>query len=29
VIQDPPDALIDGEKVRLENPGNKSDAGGK
>jgi RND family efflux transporter MFP subunit len=29
VIQDPPDALIDGEKVRLENPGNKPDAGGK
>jgi RND family efflux transporter MFP subunit len=29
VIQDPPDALIDGEKVQLENPGHKADAGGK
>jgi RND family efflux transporter MFP subunit len=29
VIQDPPDSLIDGEKVTVVNPGKVSDAGGK
>jgi RND family efflux transporter MFP subunit len=29
VIQDPPDSLIDGEKVSVESPGNHSDAEGK
>ncbi|MDR3775102.1 MAG: efflux RND transporter periplasmic adaptor subunit [Terracidiphilus sp.] len=29
VIQDPPDSLIEGEKVFVESPGNKTDAGGK
>jgi RND family efflux transporter MFP subunit len=29
VIQDPPDSLIDGEKVSVANPGSHSDAGGK
>jgi len=29
VIQDPPDSLIEGEKVFVESPGNKADAGGK
>ena len=29
VIQDPPDSLIDGEKVTVVNPGNSSDTGGK
>ena len=29
VIQDPPDSLIDGEKVTVVNPGSSSDAGGK
>ena len=29
VIQDPPDSLIEGEKVHVESPGNHSDAGGK
>jgi RND family efflux transporter MFP subunit len=29
VIQDPPDSLIDGEKVTVVNPGKPSDAGGK
>jgi RND family efflux transporter MFP subunit len=28
VIQDPPDSLIEGEKVYVESPGNKSNAGG-
>ena len=29
VIQDPPDSLIDGEKVQIVNPGSQPDAGGK
>jgi RND family efflux transporter MFP subunit len=29
VIQDPPDSLIEGEKVYVESPGNKAEAGGK
>jgi RND family efflux transporter MFP subunit len=29
VIQDPPDSLIEGEKVFVESPGNQADAGGK
>ena len=29
VIQDPPDSLIDGEKVTVVNPGKSADAGGK
>jgi RND family efflux transporter MFP subunit len=29
VIQDPPDSLIDGERVTVVNPGNNSNAGGK
>jgi hypothetical protein len=29
VIQDPPDSLIEGEKVYVESPGQKGDAGGK
>jgi RND family efflux transporter MFP subunit len=29
VIQDPPDSLIDGEKVRIVNPGSQPNAGGK
>jgi hypothetical protein len=29
VIQDPPDSLIEGEKVFVEGPGSHSDAGGK
>jgi len=29
VIQDPPDSLIEGEKVFVESPANKADAGGK
>ena len=29
VIQDPPDSLIDGEKVRVVNPGSQAGAGGK
>jgi RND family efflux transporter MFP subunit len=29
VIQDPPDSLIEGEKVFVESPGSHSDAGGK
>jgi RND family efflux transporter MFP subunit len=29
VIQDPPDSLIEGEKVYVESPGSKGDAGGK
>jgi RND family efflux transporter MFP subunit len=29
VIQDPPDSLIEGEKVYAESPGQKGDAGGK
>jgi hypothetical protein len=29
VIQDPPDSLIEGEKVYVESSGQKSDAGGK
>src|SRR6202041_84082 len=29
VIQDPPDSLIEGEKVYLESPGGKGNAGGK
>ncbi|MGO9995464.1 MAG: efflux RND transporter periplasmic adaptor subunit [Steroidobacteraceae bacterium] len=29
VIQDPPDSLIEGEKVYVESPGAKADAGGK
>ena len=29
VIQDPPDSLIEGEKVYVESPGGKGDAGGK
>ena len=29
VIQDPPDSLIEGEKVHLQTPGDKADAGGK
>ena len=29
VIQDPPDSLIEGEKVYVESPGKKGDAGGK
>jgi RND family efflux transporter MFP subunit len=29
VIQDPPDSLIDGEKVRIVTPGSQADAGGK
>lgn len=29
VIQDPPDSLIDGEKVFVKSPGKQSDAGGK
>jgi RND family efflux transporter MFP subunit len=29
VIQDPPDSLIEGEKVTVERPGSGSDAGGK
>jgi RND family efflux transporter MFP subunit len=29
VIQDPPDSLIDGEKVSVVNPGSHSDAGGR
>jgi hypothetical protein len=29
VIQDPPDSLIEGEKVYVESPGAKTDAGGK
>jgi RND family efflux transporter MFP subunit len=29
VIQDPPDSLIEGEKLYVEQPGNKTDAGGK
>jgi RND family efflux transporter MFP subunit len=29
VIQDPPDSLIDGEKVFVESPGSQTDAGGK
>jgi RND family efflux transporter MFP subunit len=29
VIQDPPDSLIEGEKLFVESPGSRSDAGGK
>jgi len=29
VIQDPPDSLIEGEKVFVESPGSRSDEGGK
>jgi hypothetical protein len=29
VIQDPPDSLIEGEKVFVESPGKAADAGGK
>ena len=29
VIQDPPDSLIDGEKVTVVSPGNAANAGGK
>ena len=29
VIQDPPDSLIEGEKVHVVNPGKPADAGGK
>lgn len=29
VIQDPPDSLIEGEKVHMESPGSHADAGGK
>jgi RND family efflux transporter MFP subunit len=29
VIQDPPDSLIDGEKVQIVTPGSQADAGGK
>jgi RND family efflux transporter MFP subunit len=29
VIQDPPDSLIEGEKVRVVSPGSQADAGGK
>ena len=29
VIQDPPDSLIDGEKVRIVTPGGQPNAGGK
>jgi hypothetical protein len=29
VIQDPPDSLIDGEKVQIVSPGSQADAGGK
>jgi RND family efflux transporter MFP subunit len=29
VIQDPPDSLIEGEKMRVVSPGGKNDAGGK
>jgi RND family efflux transporter MFP subunit len=29
VIQDPPDSLIEGEKVYVESPGSRTDAGGK
>ena len=29
VIQDPPDSLIEGEKVHVESPGKQADAGGK
>lgn len=29
VIQDPPDSLIDGEKVQIVNPGTQPDSGGK
>src|ERR1700722_15314306 len=29
VIQDPPDSLIEGEKVHVQSPGDKADAGGK
>ena len=29
VIQDPPDSLIEGEKVRVESSGSHADAGGK
>ncbi|MGA2168128.1 MAG: efflux RND transporter periplasmic adaptor subunit [Terracidiphilus sp.] len=29
VIQDPPDSLIEGEKVNVESPGKQADAGGK
>ena len=29
VIQDPPDSLIEGEKVRVVNPGTQTNAGGK
>jgi hypothetical protein len=29
VIQDPPDSLIDGEKVRIVTPGSQPNAGGK
>jgi hypothetical protein len=29
VIQDPPDSLIEGEKVHVQSPGDKTDAGGK
>jgi hypothetical protein len=29
IIQDPPDSLIDGERVTVVNPGNASNVGGK
>ena len=29
IIQDPPDSLIDGERVTVVNPGKESNAGGK
>jgi hypothetical protein len=29
VIQDPPDSLIDGEKVQIVHPGASANAGGK
>jgi hypothetical protein len=29
VIQDPPDSLIEGEKVYVESPGGQANAGGK
>jgi hypothetical protein len=29
IIQDPPDSLIEGEKVTVVNPGNSSNAGGQ
>jgi hypothetical protein len=29
VIQDPPDSLIEGEKVYVESPGGQGNAGGK